>query len=294
MSNTTKSQGTSNELEDDKTSKQNSRSAPNTSRDGNSDDEELSKEMQIALLKEKLSFTEKQLSDKDLQLEHYKQLVKTLRDILSEMSGKQKQASNPVAAPAPVATPAAAAPSGRTANPAPPGFEEPKPRGNSYSIKGRKVKSFHGPEYYSKEDEPFTITRGGGKLSSSTTEDHHDRPTKTQEAPAVVAPAPAQSFASVASHPPAPSNSGNRLAKSQSLHSGISSIAEEEEPKEIPPTSNPNGRSLRPSASSTSTDTKTTKQKTMTAEEAAARKKGGLGRSVSMPLLSNLVDTKFP
>lgn len=181
---------------------------------------------------------------------------------------------------------ASRAPAGQAAA-APPGFEEPKPRGNSYSIKGRKVKSFHGPEYYSKEDEPFTITRGGGKIAS---EDHHEKP-KAHEAPAVVSATPAQSFAAVASHAPAPQNNSaaagdrNRISKSQSLHSGINALTEEEEPKEIPPTSNPNGRGLRPSVSSV--DSKN-KQKTMTAEEAAQRKKGGLTKSVSMPLLSNL------
>jgi len=279
-------------LEDDKSTKQ----GRNTS---NPEEEELSKEMQIALLKEKLTFTEKQLTDKDLQLEHYKQLVKTLRDILTEMSGKQKQTTPPVANP--VATPAAPVTT-PSARPPPPGFDEPatKTRGNSYKIAGRKVKSFHGPEYYSKEDEPFTITRGGGIASVSEENNHHEKTVKPHVQEAPVAPPMTQSFAAVASHVAPPVSTGqntsgsvgSRLSKSQSLHSGIHNlVADEEEGKEAAPSGNHNGRSLRSSVSSV--DTKN-KQKTMTVEEATNRKKGGLTKSVSMPLLSNLVDTKFP
>jgi hypothetical protein len=43
---------------------------------------------QIKILKEKLDFTNNQLEEKDRQLDHYKQLVKTLKDVLSEVSGR--------------------------------------------------------------------------------------------------------------------------------------------------------------------------------------------------------------
>ena len=80
-----------------------SRSAPNTPRTAEeistilsfSEDNsllnggELSKELQIVMLQQKLEFTEKQLEEKDRQLEHYKQLVKTLKDVLAEVSGRR-------------------------------------------------------------------------------------------------------------------------------------------------------------------------------------------------------------
>lgn len=53
-------------------------------------EEDMSKELQIKLMKEKLDFVTKQLEEKDRQLDHYKQLVKTLKDVLSEVSGNKK------------------------------------------------------------------------------------------------------------------------------------------------------------------------------------------------------------
>src|SRR4051812_38250868 len=55
----------------------------------NGEEHALSKDMQIAMLKERLEFTEKQLQEKDRQLDHYKQLVKTLKDVLAEVSGRR-------------------------------------------------------------------------------------------------------------------------------------------------------------------------------------------------------------
>jgi hypothetical protein len=52
-------------------------------------EEEMTKEMQIKLLKEKLFFVMNQLEEKDRQLDHYKQLVKTLKDVLSEVSANR-------------------------------------------------------------------------------------------------------------------------------------------------------------------------------------------------------------
>lgn len=51
----------------------------------------MSKDMQIEFLKEKLDFTVKQLEEKDRQLEHYKGLVTALKDVLSEVTGRQQQ-----------------------------------------------------------------------------------------------------------------------------------------------------------------------------------------------------------
>lgn len=51
-------------------------------------EDEISKDLQIKILQDKLDFTQKQLQEKDEQLEHYKQLVKTLNDLLAEVSGR--------------------------------------------------------------------------------------------------------------------------------------------------------------------------------------------------------------
>jgi len=98
--------------------------------------EELSKEMQIAMLKERLDFTEKQLLEKDRQLEHYKQLVKTLKEVLAEVSGRRYN-------------PASIRP--------PPGFEQQNLQAQKFPIQGRRVRSFHNEHYQpeEEEDDPF-------------------------------------------------------------------------------------------------------------------------------------------
>jgi len=101
-------------------------------------EEELSKEMQIKLLKEKLFFVMNQLDEKDRQLDHYKQLVKTLKDVLSEVSanrGRLPSTSPPQSSSMTnVTQPSQSASKVRP----PPGFESKK-----NSIKGRKTRSFH-------------------------------------------------------------------------------------------------------------------------------------------------------
>ena len=95
-------------------------------------DEEISKELKIKLLQEKLEFTQKQLEEKDKQLEHYKQLVKTLKDVLSEMSSKNIKNTPSFGT---IGTPF------RSNNrPPPPGFETFQ---NKNLSKGKKTRSFH-------------------------------------------------------------------------------------------------------------------------------------------------------
>jgi hypothetical protein len=77
-----------------------STSAPNTPRSIFEEPtaEELGKDLQLQMLREKLEFTEKQLEEKDKQLDHYKQLVKTLKDVLAEVSNRRNH-QPPIAAP---------------------------------------------------------------------------------------------------------------------------------------------------------------------------------------------------
>eukprot|EP01118_Nematostelium_gracile_P005502 TRINITY_DN1742_c0_g1_i1.p1 TRINITY_DN1742_c0_g1~~TRINITY_DN1742_c0_g1_i1.p1 ORF type:complete len:616 (+),score=157.55 TRINITY_DN1742_c0_g1_i1:232-2079(+) len=130
-----------------------SRSAPNTPRGadvnpyfnpellGHAGDE-YSKEVQIALLHQRLEFMEKQLEEKDRQLEHLKGLCKTLQDLL-DVAGQRRNSST--------------TPTGATSRP-PPGFESPptntqqppiQPTQNQNSIKNRKFRSFHNDHYQS-------------------------------------------------------------------------------------------------------------------------------------------------
>jgi len=93
-------------------------------------DRESSKEFQIRMLETKLEFSQKQVEEKERQLEHYKQLVKTLRDVLSEVTkGNQSTKGRP-----------------------PPGFETPK-----NSIKGRKIQSFHDTAWNHKENREVSL-----------------------------------------------------------------------------------------------------------------------------------------
>jgi len=76
----------------------------------------FSKDLQIKILEEKLAFTQRQLEEKDKQLEHYKLLLKTMQELLNKQS-------------IPLGEP--------KGTPVPPGFEQ------KYTIKGRKIHSFH-------------------------------------------------------------------------------------------------------------------------------------------------------
>lgn len=109
-------------------------------------EDEISKDLQIKILQDKLEFTQKQLQEKDEQLEHYKQLVKTLNDLLAEVSGRGRFPPK-VGSPFPGMTvPNSTSPnnnnSEKTVQPPiarpPPGFE------NNKQIKGKpKAISFH-------------------------------------------------------------------------------------------------------------------------------------------------------
>lgn len=94
--------------------------------------EMLDKDIQIKILNEKLSFALKQLEEKDKQIEHYKQMVKTLKDVLSGITSRGRPQN------VPTNTRPAVAP--------PPGFEATvvtNPAVKKNSIKGRKARSFH-------------------------------------------------------------------------------------------------------------------------------------------------------
>eukprot|EP01114_Cavostelium_apophysatum_P006424 TRINITY_DN1772_c0_g1_i2.p1 TRINITY_DN1772_c0_g1~~TRINITY_DN1772_c0_g1_i2.p1 ORF type:complete len:664 (-),score=198.13 TRINITY_DN1772_c0_g1_i2:87-2078(-) len=134
-------------------------------------EDELSKEMQIKILKEKLEFVNNQLEEKDRQLDHYKQLCKTLKDLVSELSGRQR---GPAAVSHSQSTGNLMSMGGLTGAPLvpqpqqtqqtqqiqnlqtfgqlkpadqnkvrpPPGFAGPEVKTKPNSIKGRKVKSY--------------------------------------------------------------------------------------------------------------------------------------------------------
>ncbi len=48
--------------------------------------EGISKDIQIKILEEKLAFTQRQLEEKDKQLDHYRQLLKAMQEILAKQS----------------------------------------------------------------------------------------------------------------------------------------------------------------------------------------------------------------
>jgi len=88
----------------------------------------LNKDYQIKLLEERLSFALKQLDDKEKQIEHYKALVKTMHELLeSNRAASSKERTTPNSKQQSLAN-----------NRTPPGFEN-----NKFSIKGRKIQSFH-------------------------------------------------------------------------------------------------------------------------------------------------------
>jgi len=234
-----------------------SRSAPNTPRgaiETTPEEEELSKEMQIAFLKEKLEFTEKQLKDKDLQLDHYKQLVKTLKDVLAEVSGRR---------PAPGAAPLA--PQGRAQMP-PPGFETKA----KYQIKGRKVRSFHN-DYYAlpleiEEEDPFPMKSSETEKPASWRKPlSSDEPSETS-----------------------PPKKSSKIPKSAS-HSAISSISEDE-PRESNGSGNTSGRSSLRSSGGGKKFSDGNQQKS----KVGSLKKSQSMTSVYTVLEENRLDLKFP
>lgn len=136
-----------------------SRSAPTTPRGGGDEGvhtslaelqemtkemEQMPKDMQIALLKEKLSFTVKQLDEKERQLDQYKQMVATLQDVLTEVTANRQR--NTQVRP-------------------PPGFE---PKVQKYPIMGRKVRSFHHRSDFTDEEREHDrdIGRDNGSATS--------------------------------------------------------------------------------------------------------------------------------
>jgi uncharacterized membrane-anchored protein YjiN (DUF445 family) len=130
-----------------------SRSAPNTPRSADvnpffnpevllTHGEEISKEVHIALLRERLEFTEKQLEEKDRQLEHYKQLCKTLKEVLADLSNGRRNSGGNLPTPAARPPPGFESPSNNTQSP-------PNQQGQNskHPIKGRKIRSFHNDHY---------------------------------------------------------------------------------------------------------------------------------------------------
>lgn len=89
-------------------------------------EEELSRELQITILREKLQISEKQLEDKDVQLEHYKQMVTTLKEILADLNNRSKatNATPAVATSPPVHTTIPLARTNSSSVTPPPGFDE--------------------------------------------------------------------------------------------------------------------------------------------------------------------------
>lgn len=135
-------------------------------------EDDIGKDMQIKILKEKNDFLNKQLEEKDRQLDHYKQLCKTLKDLVSDLSSRQRnnshvntttsslsgnQSQSINSAPFTPITSTATAPPNLSNKEVklrpPPGFGQPSDKSkqnsnninnsNSSSIKGRKAKSFH-------------------------------------------------------------------------------------------------------------------------------------------------------
>lgn len=53
----------------------------------------ISKDFQIKILEEKLAFVQRQLEEKDKQLEHYKGLVKTMQELLDNRTAAPKAAA---------------------------------------------------------------------------------------------------------------------------------------------------------------------------------------------------------
>jgi len=103
--------------------------------------EGISKDLQIKILEEKLAFTQRQLEEKDKQLEHYKGLVKTMQQLLERGSGSNHPKATFDLENTGIGKPAF-----------PPGFE------SKFSIKGRKIHSFHDTTHSRLEEDIYGPT----------------------------------------------------------------------------------------------------------------------------------------
>lgn len=270
-----------------------SRSAPNTPRTQEdaisttflpsqfmlNGEDEISKEMQIAILKERLEFTEKQLVEKDRQLEHYKQLVKTLKDVLAEVSGRRY-------------SPATGAPPPAIARP-PPGFEQQGQTPQKFPIKGRKVRSFH-QEYYQPEDleeeDPFEFspTKKGEKLSNPSwrkppeeSQLHHDNNSSLKKE--VTLPSTREVNKN---------NQGYRITKSVS-HQALSTLTDEEN-QPIQPNVDNRDTTREGLRSSAPTVQKQAIEQVVGSKKLSVLKKSQSMTSVYSVLEENRLDSKFP
>lgn len=298
-----------------------SRSAPTTPRNqeedntsyqtpprlfSNEEEQALSKEMQISMLKERLEFTEKQLQEKDRQLDHYKQLVRTLKDVLAEVSGRRFSGVRP-----------------------PPGFEQqpqtPQPK-TKYQIKGRKVRSFHN-DYYQPdddEDEQENIEKEKSTIPAwrkhSTDENHPvettslkkevkiDLPSTQREAKELITPRDITPHGNMedqdqSSREPSTRENildsnhevkkGFRISKSVS-HTALSTLVEDAQP--VPTRESLQHPSLR---ASTGSQSKVIEQVVGASPSSTRKSLGALKKSQSMTsvysvLEENRLDSKFP
>jgi len=273
-----------------------SRSAPNTPRTAEelespqfippqiliNGEDGLSKEMQINMLKERLDFTEKQLIEKDRQLEHYKQLVKTLKDVLAELSGRRYTPANPARPP--------------------PGFENhtvPAPQPQKFQIKGRKVRSFHN-EYYQPEDDDEEDSFENSKKSEKSAPAWR-KPLEEPSPPEIIPHVPGRKETSSSSPPretvrdlnnKAQTNQGYRITKSVS-HTALSTLTDDD--NQTPP---PTREALRSSAPTVQKQQVSIEQvvgpTNVSKKPGALLKKSQSMTSVYSVLEENRLDSKFP
>jgi len=248
-------------------------------------EEEMTKEMQIKLLKEKLFFVMNQLEEKDRQLDHYKQLVKTLKDVLSEVSANRGRL--PSTSPPQSSSMSSVIQHSQSASKVrpPPGFESKK-----NSIKGRKTRSFH---TFEGEDivEPSDVDNW--RRSTEEDDDHPFRRPSQEEISPVEPQSPNQNINSngSANHSPnSKSNPAARIKKSVS-QSALSSLGQPEIDDE---------EDEDPFPSKTQVTSPRSKPSTPTSRESEAEKKiSKLKKSQSMTsvytvLEENRLESKFP
>eukprot|EP01119_Soliformovum_irregulare_P003232 TRINITY_DN1358_c0_g1_i2.p1 TRINITY_DN1358_c0_g1~~TRINITY_DN1358_c0_g1_i2.p1 ORF type:complete len:446 (+),score=132.67 TRINITY_DN1358_c0_g1_i2:128-1465(+) len=142
-------------------------------------EEEMSREIQIQILREKLQLSEKQLEDKDVQLEHYKQMVTTLKEILADLTNRNK----PQSSTSPSTVHSTVIPLGRSTsvNP-PPGYEQPEERPVLQRSQSTGKYDRNRRASIDREQEP-PFTRGAGSSGSSGAYQHpHAKQTQQQPA----------------------------------------------------------------------------------------------------------------
>jgi len=118
----------------------------------------MNKDYQIKLLEDRLAFALKQVEEKDKQIEQYKNIIKTMQDLLDVNRSAGQRTPNANLQKSPTPNPSLKSPT------TPPGFQD-------RSIKGRKPHSFHvmeNPHASSEEHSYYYRQMYGGNGNSVT------------------------------------------------------------------------------------------------------------------------------